>query len=37
MLQLTPALIARRREQVDRGEVFTLEEVRRELRGARGR
>ena len=37
MLKLTPAMIAKRREQVLRGEVYTMEEVRRELRaGVRG-
>jgi len=35
MLQMTPALIARRHEQVDRGEVYSAEEVRRELRAGR--
>jgi len=32
MLRMPPALIARRREQVMRGEVYSAEEVRRELR-----
>jgi len=37
MLDMPPALIAHRREQVERGEVFSVEEVRRELRaGSRG-
>jgi hypothetical protein len=32
MQQLPPSLIAKRREQVARGEVYSIEEVRRELR-----
>jgi hypothetical protein len=36
MLKMTPALIARRREQVERGEVYSAEEVRRELRSGSG-
>lgn len=32
LAQLPPSLIARRRQQVERGEVYTLDEVRRELR-----
>jgi len=37
MLKMPPALIAQRREQVARGEVHSMEEVRRELRaGSRG-
>jgi hypothetical protein len=32
LLQLPPSLIAQRRQQVERGEVYSLEEVRRELR-----
>jgi len=32
MLQLTPEIMLKRQEQVERGEVLTLEEVRRELR-----
>ncbi len=36
MLDMPPALIARRREQVERGEVYSVEEVRRELRAGSG-
>jgi hypothetical protein len=37
MLQMSPSLISQRREQVERGEVYSKEEVRRELRaGSRG-
>jgi hypothetical protein len=37
MLQLPPSVIAKRREQVARGDVYSIEEVRRELRlGHRG-
>lgn len=37
LLRLTPALIIQRYEQVQRGEVYPMEEVRRELRsGDRG-
>lgn len=37
MLQMSPALISHRRQQVERGEVYSMEEVRRELRaGSRG-
>ena len=37
MLQLTPAVIAQRREQVRRGEVYSVQEVRRELRAGHRR
>ena len=37
MLQLGPAVIAQRREQARRGDVFSVEEVRRELRAGHRR
>jgi hypothetical protein len=37
MLQLTPSMIAQRREQVRRGEAYPVEEVRRELRAGHRR
>jgi len=37
MLRMPPALIAHRREQVARGEVYSAEEVRRELRAGNRR
>jgi hypothetical protein len=37
MLQMTPDVLAKRMDQVERGEVLTIEEVRRELRSRDGR